>query len=269
MPYINLKNARLYYEDHGKGDETIVFGHSMLFNLRMFDDQVNYLKQSYRCVSFDFRGQGKSEVTKNGYDLDTLTEDIAELIKNLDCFPCHFIGFSMGGMIALRLAVKHPELIKSLVLIDTSSETEPTENMKQNQLMTWIARHLGIRLVANRVMSMFFGNRFLNDPKRIELKRTWKNHLLANDRIGMTRAIKGVMTRKGLSQLLHKINFPTLILVGSNDILTTYDKAEIMNNGIKKSSLEVIPYAGHMSPVEEPKIVNELISHFLNSSLLF
>ena len=265
MPHININDASLYYEDQGKGNETIVFGHSMLFNLRMFDDQVNILRSNYRCVSFDFRGQGKSEVTANGYDLDSLTEDTAELIRALNCDPCHFIGFSMGGMIALRLAVKYPDLIKSLVLIDTSSEPEPTEKMRQNMLMLWIVKYLGIRPLANRVMSMFFGRSFLGDSKRKELQRTWKNHFLANDRIGMTRAATAVLNRQGNTKDLNKITVPTLILVGENDILTTYEKADIMKKNIKNSILKVIPRAGHMSPVEEPEIVNDLIIDFLNN----
>ena len=81
MPFIKLKNTELYYESKGEGKQTIVFGHSMLFNLRMFDDQVTFLKDKYRCVSFDFRGQGKSQINKGGYDLDTLTNDIAELMN--------------------------------------------------------------------------------------------------------------------------------------------------------------------------------------------
>ena len=115
MPLITVNDARVYYEEHGQGDETIVFGHSMLFNLRMFDEQVEFLKSRYRCVLFDFRGQGKSEVTPDGYELDNLTVDASELIKILNCSPCHFVGFSMGGMVALRLAIRHPELIKALV----------------------------------------------------------------------------------------------------------------------------------------------------------
>ena len=117
MPFATINNARLYYEEHGQGKETIVFAHSMLFNLRMFDDQVKFLKSNYRCVLFDFRGQGKSEDTSSGYDLDSLTKDALEFIKALNCDPCHFIGFSMGGMVAMRLAIRHPEVIKSLILI--------------------------------------------------------------------------------------------------------------------------------------------------------
>jgi len=56
MPLITVNGAQLYYEEHGQGDKTIVFGHSMLFNLRMFDDQIEILKSNYRCILFDFRG---------------------------------------------------------------------------------------------------------------------------------------------------------------------------------------------------------------------
>jgi len=263
MTFIKLKNTRLYYEIKGEGKETIVFGHSMLFNLRMFDDQTSYLCNEFRCVSFDFRGQGKSQITEGGYDLDTLTDDIAELINILNCKPCHFVGFSMGGMVAMRLAIKYPELIKSLILIDTSSDSEPKEKMGQNKLLLWISRYFGISLIANRIMSMFFSRNFINDKHRKELKRIWKNHLIANDKVGITKVVQGVLYRKSITEFLNKINVPSLILVGENDILTRYDKAEILHYNIKKSILKVIPRAGHMSPVEEPKFVNEQIADFL------
>ena len=140
MSFIKVNNANLYYEDTEKGPDTIVFGHSMLFNLRMFDDQVDRLKSSFRCIRFDFRGQGKSEVTENGYDLDNLTEDVLQLIKKLDANPCHFVGFSMGGIVAIRIAARYPGLLKSLTLIDTTSEPEPKENASKNKLLLWIAK---------------------------------------------------------------------------------------------------------------------------------
>ncbi len=62
MPFLSVNRAELYYEDQGAGPEAIVFAHSLLFNCRMFDDQINALKDQYRCVKFDFRGQGRSEV---------------------------------------------------------------------------------------------------------------------------------------------------------------------------------------------------------------
>ena len=262
MPYIDINKAKLYFEEAGSGTSTIIFGHSMLFNLRMFDDQVNFFKSDFRCIRFDFRGQGKSEVTNDGYDLDSLTDDAAKLIQTLDCGPCHFVGFSMGGMVALRLAVKYPELIKSLILIDTSSELQ--DDMLRNRLLIWIAKNMGIKILANKVMSMFFSSKFLKDKNKIALRKTWKNHFLANDQDGILKVIKGVVFRKSITHTLDVIKQPTIIMVGEKDILTDYNKANIIHEHIGHSELKIIPNAGHMSPVEEPKFVNQVISNFFN-----
>jgi pimeloyl-ACP methyl ester carboxylesterase len=171
----------------------------------------------------------------------------------------------MGGMVAMRLAINYPELIKSIILIDTSSEPEPAEHNGRNQLMAWVARYLGLGLIANKVMSMFFAKPFLSDPERRHLKKQWKNYFLANDRIGVSNAVKGVLWREGITDSLKKINTASIILVGENDMLTNMEKAEIMQKGINNSVLKVIPRAGHMSPVEEPVFVNGAITEFLGN----
>ncbi len=265
MEFLTVNKARLYYEEHGEGNETIVFGHSMLFNLRMFDDQVEALKSKYRCVLFDFRGQGKSEVTPDGYDLDNLTLDTAELIKVLGCDPCHFVGFSMGGMVAMRLAARHPELIQSLVLIATSSELQPSPDGIQNKMMLWMVKNIGLKPIANSILSMFFGSHSLKDPDRKELRQAWKHQFLSNDRVGLIRAMKGVLHREAVTSELDKIRVPTLILWGEEDDLTDREKAEIMHHRIDGSVLHTIPRAGHMATVEEPAIVNNYILEFLSN----
>jgi 3-oxoadipate enol-lactonase len=265
MPFLELNDAKIYYEDHGQGEETIVFAHSMLFNLRMFDDQIEFLKSNYRCILFDFRGQGKSEVTSAGYDLESLSRDAQELIISLNCKPCHFVGFSMGGMVAMLLAIGAPELFKSMILIDTSSEPEPPGAQSRNKMMLIVAKFFGLKPIVNKVIKMFFGPSFLQDPDRQGLRTIWKNHFLSNDRTGLVRAVKGVLFRKGFTADLHKIKTPTLILWGDHDHLTDRDRADILQSNISNSTLKVIPRAGHMSPVEEPEFVNKAILDFLKT----
>lgn len=263
MPYININNNKLYYEEEGKGPESIVFAHSLLFNLRMFDEQVNFLKKDYRCIRFDFPGQGKSAGKEKGYDLNSLTDETAELIKALECENCHFVGFSMGGMVGLRMALKYPEMIRSLILIDTSSEAEPTGNNSRNRLMVWTAKHVGLKVLARRIMHMFFGPEFLRDPEKKELRKTWRSHFLANKPGNISRAAKGVLSGKSITSQLEKITHPCLILVGQHDRLTDLEKAEIMHENLRNSRLIIVPRAAHMSTVEEPEIVNTLIRDFL------
>ena len=96
MPFIKINDISLYYEEHGSGTETIVFAHGLLWSSRMFDKQIALLKKTYRCITFDFRVQGQTEITQSGYDIDTLTQDVVELIESLDCRPCHFLGIIHG-----------------------------------------------------------------------------------------------------------------------------------------------------------------------------
>ena len=100
MPMLTVNGASLYYEEQGSGPGAIVFAHGCLLSCRMFDAQVAALKERYRCVAFDFRGQGQSDTTRAGYDMDTLTEDAAALIRQRGLAPCHWVGSSMGSSAA-------------------------------------------------------------------------------------------------------------------------------------------------------------------------
>ena len=262
MPVTEINGAKLYYEDNGKGTQAIVFSHSLLYSCRMFDAQVEALKDRYRCVTFDFRGQGQSEVTRDGYDMDTLSKDAAALIKKLDCIPCHFLGFSMGGFVGLRLAIRHPELLHSLILVDTSADPEPKENLLKYRMLNIMARWIGPWAVASQVMPIM-ANAFLTDPKRAELRKKWRQYFVCNHRVGVTRAVKGVITRHGVYDQLSKIDIPTLIIVGEQDIATVPEKSKRIHESISNSKMVTIPNAGHMSPVEEPEAVNIALNEFL------
>lgn len=263
MPLITVNDATLYYEEHGTGPNTVVFAHGLLWSGRMFDAQIDALKGRYRCITFDFRGQGRSAVTPGGYDMDTLTEDAVALIQALDAKPCHFVGLSMGGFIGMRLAARYPESVRSLVLLDTSADPEPADNVPRYRLLNRIARWGGLRLVAAQIMPIMFGETFLHDPNRAEERVYWKQQLLANDRVGISRAVRGVIERAGVSDELDQITGPTLILVGDEDVATVPSKSERMHARISQSQLVIIPGAGHSSTIEQPEAVNAAIEKFL------
>jgi 3-oxoadipate enol-lactonase len=265
MPHIKVNGAQLYYEQHGAGPETILFAHGLLMSGRMFDSQVDALRDRYRCITFDFRGQGQSEVTADGYDMDTLTADAAGLIRSFGCAPCHFLGLSMGGFVGMRLAIQTPELIKSLMLLETTADPEPKENVSRYRRMNFVARWISLSLVAAPVMKIMFGGKFLEDPSRAALRARLRRRVLSNHRVGISRAVRGVISRQGVYEQLDRIKTPTLIVVGDQDIATGPAKAERMHARIRGSKLRIIPGAGHSSSIEEPEAVNAAIDEFLSS----
>ena len=263
MSTININGARIWYEESGSGPHSIVFSHGLLMNHRMFDAQVKALSRHYRCIAYDHRGQGRSEITPNGYDMDTLAEDAAALIEALDCAPCHFLGLSMGGFVALRLAIRRPELLRSLILMETTADPEPADSKRRYRLQVMLARWLGFRPLAGALMPIMFGNTFLQDPARGGDRDFWRQVMIDNKRSGTLRAAQGVIRREGVHEQLNRIHKPTLILVGDEDAATPVPQAQRMHSGIRDSKLVVIPGAGHSSTIENPDAVTGAVATFL------
>jgi pimeloyl-ACP methyl ester carboxylesterase len=266
MAEIKINGVSIHYQIRGQGVETIVFAHGLLWSEQIFENQIEAFQHRYRCLSFDFRGQGQSAVPRSGYDLETLYSDTTALIRALCTAPIHFVGVSMGGMIGLRLAIKKPALIKSLALLATSADVESEENIKRYRTLAFIAKVFGLRLVANKVMPVMFGKTFLNDPLRIEQRQLWRQRLIANRRIGVARAVTGVINRKPVYDQISKITAPTLIAIGDEDGAISREQANRMHLRIATSKLAIIPRAGHTPTVEEPAVVNALIDDLLQSA---
>lgn len=262
MPMLRLNGAQIHFEQQGHGPETIVFAHGLLFSSAIFDRQVEVLKRRFLCVTFDFRGQGKSEVTRGGYDIDSLTEDAARLIEALDCAPCHFVGLSMGGFVGLRLALRHRELLKSLALLDSSADQENRAALIRFRILNALARWVGFDPVVDRVMKVLFSRKFYIDPERSD---RWRRAILANDRIGITRAVRGVLSRDSVFERLGEITTPTLIVVGDQDVVTHPFRSARMYDAIPGSRLVVLPGVGHMSSIEAPDEVTMALLDFLPS----
>jgi len=263
VPTVELDDARLYYEDSGGSGPPIVFSHGLLLDLRMFDAQVAALRGRFRCIAYDHRGQGRStSAPMRWYDMETCFRDAARLIDSLGATPCHFVGLSMGGFVGLRLAIRRPELLRSLTLLETSADPEPPENLGRYRLLNMIAKSLSIRLVAGRVLPILFGRTFLTDPARDSDRRLWRDRLIQNGR-HVWPAVNGVIDRESVYEQLSAIRTPTCIAVGDEDVATVPEKSRRMHAAIPGSQLELIPQAGHSSPIENPEAVTRLLQRFL------
>jgi 3-oxoadipate enol-lactonase len=268
MPRIIINDADLHYMDTGAdpNKETIVFSHGLLWSGYMFYKQEAYFKKRYRIIAYDHRGQGMSQVTESGYDMDSLYEDAAQLIEKL-CpnEKVHFAGLSMGGFIGMRLAARRPDLLKSLILMETSAEAEPAENVPKYRMLSKIIKNIGWWPVAWKVMRIMFGKKFLVHPERAFEKREWRRRLKSSNKEGMLKATDGVIDRKPILDELKNIDLPTIVMVGTMDVATVPAKAEKIVEHIKGSKLVFIENGGHTSSIEEPAQVNAAMDEFLSS----
>lgn len=265
MPFLSIRGARIHYEDTGGPGEPVLFSHGLLWDSRHFDRQIAALKGRYRCIAYDHRGQGRSVAPRGRkpITLRTVYEDAVALIRVLRLEPCHFVGLSMGGFVGLRVAARNPELLRSLVLLDTSAAPESPEMRLRYRLLTSVTHWLGLGPVVDRVMPVMFGQTFLHDPTRASEREMLRRQLASNPR-EVWRAMHGVITRRGIENELPRILTPTLILVGEEDVTTPLEQAERLHARIAGSTLVRLPHGGHMSTLEQPEAVNAAISRFLD-----
>lgn len=264
MPLVAANNAQLFYEDQGTGQQTVFFAHGLCLSGRMFHRQVLALRDRYRCITMDFRGQGRTPVTDFGYSLDNLAADAIRLIQRLDAAPVHFVGLSMGGFIGLRLALQRPDLLRSLTLMNTGADAESTGDKARYMAMIAAARLFGLRPLAGSVMRRLFGATFLNDPARADQRKRWRKQVIEQDRTGITRAANGVLHRKSLrDEQLASVTTPTLIIAGSEDIAQPPHLSRRLAKQMPRSKFVQLPKVGHNCCIEAPDRVNELLLQFL------
>lgn len=263
MPFLSIRGVQIYYEDTGGPGEPIVFSHGLLWNSKLYSQQIKALSGQYRCIAYDHRGQGRSSAPPGKIiDLRTVYEDAVAFIQALGLAPCHFVGLSMGGFVGLRIASRHPEMLRSLVLLDTSAGSESLWNLSRYWLVTAMTHWLGLRPVVDRIMSIYFGQTFLRDPARAAEREELRRQLAKNPR-DVWRAMQGVITRRGVTEELSRITTPTLILVGEEDVATTPEMADLLHTRIGGSRLVRLPQVGHMCNLEQPELVSAVIRLFL------
>mmetsp|Transcript_3195 Transcript_3195/g.4053 ORF Transcript_3195/g.4053 Transcript_3195/m.4053 type:complete len:273 (-) Transcript_3195:1928-2746(-) len=270
MPKIKVNDkypVELYYEEYGDGPETVVFSHGLLWSRKMFKYQIDMLQSEYRVIAYDHRGQGLSEVTEAGaaYDMDNLYEDAKDLIKKLELGSVHWMGLSMGGFMGQRLAARDPELIKSLVLMNTGCAPETFVNKFKNNMMCKGVAFVGVAPFRAETCKIMFGKKFMKNKERKEDVKQWtRDELLALPKT-IVRAVYGVNRRKGIEEEIPNIKCPTLILVGGADKAQPLPLGKKLNQLIEGSQMEIIPGTGHTGSIESYEQYNEKISGFLKS----
>ena len=255
----------LHVASFGSGPETVVFSHGYLMDHRMFDAQIARLKDRYRVVAFDHRGHGRSARCREPFDIYALMEDGVRVIREHCDGPVHWVGMSTGGYVGQRILVRHPELLRSLTLIDTSASAESAAALRSYGQMLTVVRWLGTRPVLGRALQILMGEPFRTDPARAAEFQTWRRRILALDGRSLVRFGEAVFHRDDLVDALERApRIPFCVMVGALDAATPVDKAEELAAALGVEAL-VIPKAGHASPVEEADAVSDALEAFLSA----
>ena len=264
MPHVRVNGTSLHYVEAGAADAPpVVLSHSFLVDHRQYEAQIEMLAGHFRVIAYDHRDHGRSDRSRTDYTIDVLTSDAVELVRALDAAPCHWVGLSTGGFVGLRIALRFPELLRRLVLMDTSATAESAYHRARYGALLWILRHVGVAPVTGAGMKAMFGPTFLHEPAFASAREVWRERMRAVDPQAMSRFGHAIFTRPDLSAVLDQIRTPTLVMVGEDDRPQPPSRAKALAAGIAGARLRVIPRAGHLSTVEQPDLVNEALREFL------
>jgi len=262
MESIDLGGMRIAYAETGAGEDTVIFSHSFLVDHRHFAPQIEALSGRFRVVAYDHRDHGASGKAAGPYGLEDLVADAVATIERTASAPCHFVGLSTGGFVGLRLALDHPHLVKSLVLMDTSADREPWPQRFKYEAMFQVLRAFGFGPLIKTTMGLMLSPKTLGDPARRDEVAMWRDRICANDRTALVRFGRAIFGRTSVLDRLGDLRVPTLVVVGADDKPQPLFRARQMADRIAVAQLAVIPDAGHLATVDAPEAVTEVLAAF-------
>ncbi|WP_445621739.1 alpha/beta fold hydrolase [Kushneria sp. Sum13] len=275
MAYANIVDSNnnvidLYYQDCGQGPAVVLI-HGWPLSHRMWEYQINALTEAgYRCIAYDRRGFGDSEKPWNGYDYDTLADDLEGLLEHLDLADATLVGFSMGGGEVARYLGRHgSKRIRSAVLIGAV----PPYMLKTDDNPEGVDQSIFDDMLANVKKDRpgflgGFGKLFVNHDGRAP---TLSDELLAYNQsianFASPRATQECIKAFGLTdfrQDLESIDVPTLVIHGDDDqIVPLANSGQRSADMIKNARLEIVKDGPHGLNFTHAQELNALLIDFL------
>jgi pimeloyl-ACP methyl ester carboxylesterase len=257
-------NNTLYYEIAGDG-EPIILIHAGIANSQMWDAQWQALAEHYQVVRYDMRGYGRSEDSRES---STHRQDLVDLMAELGIEKAHLIGCSLGGEIALDMALKQPERVASLILYSATPGGFEMQGAPPQAVFDMIAAlQVGDMVGAARAqneMSVIGVNRTPGSVDATVREQIFQMTRLAFER-GNTMPTAGDALTPPAVERLGEVNAPTLLIVGGADHSELHRAAEQMASGIPHAQKQVVVVenAAHLPNMEHPERFNEVVLDFL------
>ncbi|MYM94973.1 bifunctional 4-carboxymuconolactone decarboxylase/3-oxoadipate enol-lactonase PcaCD [Duganella vulcania] len=238
---------------------TVVLSHALGCDLTMWDSLANQLATDCRVIAYDHRGHGASSAPQGLYTMADLADDAAALLRELDTGPVVWIGLSMGGMVGQEVALRHPSLVRALVLGNTTSRYPETAREAWQQRIATV-REQGIEVIADAVMGRYFHDAFRAEHAATVAR--FRRRLLSTDSTGYIGCCNAVGT-VDTTDRLGAIAVPTLLIAGELDQGTPVAMSQIVQQAIPGAALVVLPGASHLGAVEQPALFAAAVTGFL------
>ena len=248
MAYLDRSGVKIYYEDHGSGP-AVLLSHGYSATSRMWEGQVDALKDRYRVITWDMRGHGESDspADQAEYSEAKTVEDMAAILDACGVESAVIGGLSLGGYMSMAFNVGQSKKTRALMLFDCGpgyknpKAREGWNETAEKRAQNFEAKGLGA-----------LGS---SDEVRVS------SHRSAD---GLARAARGMLAQfdSRIIESLDSISVPTLVLVGADDA-PFIGATDYMSAKIPGARRVTIPEAGHAANIHQPALFNQAVEEFL------
>jgi 3-oxoadipate enol-lactonase len=247
-----------YYASGSVANELIIFLHPAFADHRIFDTQIDYFAANYRVITLDMPGHGLSQTGKA--KIDHAIHHIHSIMENERYNKAHFVGVSMGSLIAQYFALHYTEKVQSLTVLggyDINADNTELNKAQRSENIKWI------------VKALFSMNSFRRYVARVSVNRPEQQAKIYEMAKLFTR--KSFLAMSGLANVVkHRVdvvlNYPFLILTGEKDLELAIRMSKKWHLENPSSEFHLIKNAGHCANMDDPEAFNGILMKFVNKN---
>ena len=257
MTFANIDGQEIFYQDSGGNGPIVILAHGFLMDQTMFDAQVAALSPEFRVITWDERGCGQTKWDGKDFSYWDSADDCLGLMDHLGIDKCVIGGMSQGGFLTMRAALKAPERVAALILIDTAADNDNEETLAGYRMMvdTWV-QHGPVPDLTGVIANIIIAEPTENAKSIAK----WQSFTI--DAVKATA--KCLLERDDITDRLGEIKCPAIILHGTADTAISMERAEALRAGLVGAG-KIIPIEGaaHASNLTHAQLVNPPLLEFL------
>lgn len=251
------KNTKIAYSETGKGT-TVVLLHGFLENSTMWNAHVDELSKRNRVVCIDLLGHGQTDCLGYVNSMEDQADMIHHVLHELKIRKAILVGHSMGGYVTLAFAELYPEMMKGLVLMNSTSRADSDDRKTNRDRAILAVKQNYTSFIRMSIANLFSENNRERLVDEIELVR---NEALKTPLQGIVAALEGMKERKDREVILHFATYPILLILGKQDPVLNYEENITQ---IENTKVELVTFNdGHMSHIENKEELTKVLLGFL------
>lgn len=257
MKTTHFKNTKISYTDQGKGNAVILL-HGFLENSTMWKYLAPVLTQKNRVICIDLLGHGQTDCLGYIHSMEDMADAVHHVISELKIRKAILVGHSMGGYVALAFAELYPEMMKGMVLLNSTSRSDSDERITNRTRAIKAVKQNYVAAVRMSISNLFSEE---NREKLIAQIEWVRDEALQTPLQGIIAAQEGMKLRKDREVILHFATYPILLILGKKDPVLNYEENVGQING---TDVKLVTFNdGHMSHLENQAELEKVIVGFL------